>query len=391
MQCPHIPEISYGEYMEKVYQKMLRLHLPMTASLELTERCNLNCAHCYINRPPGDREAQMRELTTSQWQNLLDDMAQAGVLGLVLTGGETLLRDDFRKIYAHAKQRGMIINLFTNGTLIDPGLADFLRDLTPSMMEITVYGRTPQTYEAVTRVAGSYERCLRGIDLLLARGIPLALKTMVMTINAHELWDLKAWAEGLGAKFHYDMMLNARLDGGKQPLPLRLSPEEVVEFDRKDKKRYQEWLEFAEKFVGPHDSEYLYSCGAGLASFSIDSYGKMYPCLISRGASYDVTQGSFTEGWQEFLPKVRLQKPLNEYPCGRCELLSLCEQCPGWSHLEHGEPDRPVNYLCRVAHLRAQLLGLEENNSPGRPDQLVKKKQEKHTGKTCRYQEEDDR
>ena len=372
MECPHIPEISHGEYMEAVYRKMLHRHLPMAGFLELTERCNLNCAHCYINRPPGDREAQKRELTTPQWQHLLDDMAGAGVLGLVLTGGEILLRDDFREIYAHAKKRGMIISVFTNGTLIDPGLADFLRDLTPFMVEITVYGRTPATYEAVTRVPGSYERCLRGIDLLLARGIPLALKTMVMTLNAHELWDLKDWAEGLGVKFRYDMALNARVDGGQQPVSLRLSPEEVVEFDRQDKKRYQGWLEFAEKFVGPHDSEYLYSCGAGLASFSIDSYGRMFPCVISRGASYDVTQGSFAEGWQEFLPKLRLQKPRKDYPCGRCELLALCEQCPGWSQLEHGVPDRPVDYLCRVAHLRAQLLGLEEGKSSGRPDHLAK-------------------
>jgi radical SAM protein with 4Fe4S-binding SPASM domain len=371
MECPNIPQISYGEYMEEVYQKMLRRHLPMAGFLELTERCNLSCAHCYINRAPGDREAQMRELTTSQWQNLLNDMAQAGVLGLVLTGGETMLRNDFREIYSHAKKCGMIINLFSNGTLIDPGLADFLRDLTPSMVEITIYGRTPETYEAVTRVPGSHERCLRGIDLILARGIPLALKTMVMTIHAHELWDLKAWAEGLGVHFRYDMALNARIDGGKQPLPLRLSPEQVVEFDRKDKKRYQEWLEFAAKFVRPRDSEYLYACGAGLASFSIDSYGKIYPCLISRSAAYDVTQGSFAEGWQEFLPQVRLQKPRKEYPCGSCELLALCEQCPGWAHLEHGEPDCPVDYLCRVAHLRAQLLGLEESKSPEGLDQLV--------------------
>uniref|UniRef100_A0A7V6DPF3 Radical SAM protein n=1 Tax=Desulfobacca acetoxidans TaxID=60893 RepID=A0A7V6DPF3_9BACT len=139
----------------------------------------------------------------------------------VLTGGEILLRQDFQEIYAHAKKCGMLIELFSNGTLIDAGLADFLRDLTPAMVEITVYGRTQATFEAVTRVAGSYERCLEGIDLLLARGVPLTLKTMVMTINAHELWDLKAWAEGLGVGFRYDMMLNARLDGGQQPLALR--------------------------------------------------------------------------------------------------------------------------------------------------------------------------
>jgi radical SAM protein with 4Fe4S-binding SPASM domain len=342
-----------------VYQKVRERDLLFSAFLELTERCNLNCVHCYINRAAGDREAQKKELSLTQWQNLLDDMAEAGVLGLVLTGGEPLLRLDFQGIYTHAKKRGMIINLFTNATLITAELADFFRDLTPATVEISIYGHTRETYEAVTRTPGSHERCLRGIDLLLARGIPVALKTMVMKVNAHELWALKAWAEGLGVRFRYDATLNSRLDGGRQPLACRLSPEQVVEFDRKDEKRRQEWLEFAEKFVGSIDMEYLYSCGAGLSNFALNSYGEMYPCLISRSSAYDVIKGSFAEGWQKFLPGTRRLKPRNEYPCGRCDLHSLCDQCPGWASLEHGEPDVPVEYLCRVAHLRAGLLGIE--------------------------------
>jgi radical SAM protein with 4Fe4S-binding SPASM domain len=359
MQCPHLPEIDYGVYMKHLYQQMLRRRLPMAAFLELTERCNLNCVHCYINQPPGDREVQSRELTTSQWQDLLDEMAEAGVLGLVITGGEALIRPDFREIYAHARKRGMIISLFTNGTLITPEVADFLREVTPSMIEITVYGRTQSTYEAVTRAPGSYQKCLRGIDLLMARRIPLTLKTMVMTLNAHELWDLKTWAESLGVRFLYDAVLNARLDGGKQPWSFRLAPEQVVEFDRKDQKRYQEWMEFANKYIGPEKFEYLYTCSAGLSSFAVDAYGRMFPCLTSRGSAYDLMQGSFTEGWRDFMPALRTQKPRKEYYCIHCELHSLCNQCPGWSQLEHGEPDIPVEYICQVAHLRAQLLGIE--------------------------------
>jgi MoaA/NifB/PqqE/SkfB family radical SAM enzyme len=128
-------------------------------------------------------------------------MAGAGCLWLQLTGGQPLLRPDFRDLYLHAKKLGLLVTLFTNGTLLTPELADFLQDYPPFVVEITVYGLTKATYEVVTQVPGSYEKCLRGIDLLRARQIPLSLKTMVMTFNAHELEDMRVWSQGLGVGF----------------------------------------------------------------------------------------------------------------------------------------------------------------------------------------------
>ena len=59
------------------------------------------------------------------------------------------------------------------------------------------------------------------------------------------------------------------------------------------------------------------------------------------------------EGWYEFIPEFLTKKSTSDYACGRCELISLCGQCPGWAWLEHGNPEAPVEYLCRIAHLRA--------------------------------------
>ena len=358
MGCPHIPEIPYGEFSERLHDKGANRRLLLGASLELTERCNLRCAHCYINRPAGDRQAQNRELTFSQWAQLLDEMAAAGCLWLLMSGGEPLLRPDFREIYSYAKKQGMIITLFTNGTLLTPELADFLQEWPPFEVEITVYGRTKATYEAVTRAPGSYENCLRGIDLLLARQIPLELKTMLMTLNAHELWDLKAWAKSLGVSFRYDPALNARLDGGKEPLAFRLSPEEAVEFDVRDAERFQGWQKFIEAHQEVHAQDRLYTCGAGVSSLHLDPYGEMFICGMSRAAGFNLTQRSFRVGWEEFIPRVRAQRPQGDYPCNRCGLLALCDQCPAWGQLECNDPEMPVSYLCNLAHLRAEALGI---------------------------------
>ncbi len=361
MDCPHIPEIPLSEFSQGLQRVASAERVPLGASIELTERCNLRCVHCYINQPAGDREVQGRELSCDQWARILEEMAAAGCLWLVLTGGEPLLRRDFKDIYLHAKKLGMIIILFSNGTLITPELADFLAEWSPYLVEITVYGRTRATYEAVTRVPGSFDKCLQGIDLLLARKVPLELKSMAMTLNAHEIMDLQAWAQGLGLRFRYDAVLNPRLDGGKEPLALRLTPEEVVEFDRQDEARLKALHRFADQFVKPLQDNYLYHCGAGVVCAHVDPYGKMYLCLMAREAGFDLTQGSWDEGWRQFLPRLRYQKPRGDYPCGRCGLIVLCGQCPAWGRLEHDDPQKPVTYLCQIAHLRAAALGLLKN------------------------------
>jgi radical SAM protein with 4Fe4S-binding SPASM domain len=360
MECPRLPEIPYGEFSLRLHRQGLEQRFPLGVTLELTARCNLRCAHCYINRPAGDRQAQAEELSVQDWTRLLAEMSAAGTLWLLLTGGEPLLRRDFQEIYLAAKRAGMIITLFTNGTLITPEIADFWQEFPPFAVEITVYGLSRETYEQVTRVPGSHQRCFQGIEMLLARKLPLALKTSVMSLNVHELWDLKNWAAGRGVPFRFDAVLNARLDGGTTPLGVRLPPAEVVALDLQDEGRMSEWQEFVQKYLGPPpDPELLFHCGAGLNNFHVDASGTMFPCLMMRTEGFDLTRGSVQEGWQDFIPHLRDQKARKQTPCRRCRLISLCGQCPAWATLEYGNQEAPVDYLCDIAHRRARALGLD--------------------------------
>jgi radical SAM protein with 4Fe4S-binding SPASM domain len=356
MECPHIPEISLAQFGERLYDNAVVNRIPLGGSFELTFRCNLRCAHCYCNLSLNDQEAIEKELTTEEVFNILDQIAEAGCLWLLITGGEPLLRKDFLEIYTYAKKKGFIITLFTNGTIVTPEIADYLVQWPPFKVEITLYGVTSETHERVTQIPGSYKRSQRGIDLLLERKIPLGLKTMVMTLNHNELSQLKEYAEGLGVKFRFDPVLNPRLDGSKAPCEFRLSPEEVVELDLSDEKRVKEWREFCEKFIGPSESDNLYICGAGISTFHIDPYGKMSACEMTRFQNYDLRCGPFEEGWCKSIPEFLTLKPEGDYPCGKCDLISLCGQCPGWGWLENGSPEAPVEYLCQIAHLRAEAF-----------------------------------
>ena len=357
MECPHIPELSYGEFSKRLHDKVAGKRIPIVGSLEVTFRCNLRCVHCYVAH--GHRGiAGKQELTYTEICGILDQIVDEGCLWLLLTGGEPLLRPDLLDICTYAKGKGLLLTLFTNGTLITPRIADYLAEWRPVVVDITLYGRTQETYERITGVPGSHARCMRGIDLLLERGVPLKLKTMLMTLNKHELWDIKAYAEGLGVDFRFDPLVNAGLDGCRAPLAFRLSPEEIVQFDLADAKRLAIWQDLCNKVQEVQiDPRYLYVCRSGLNSFLVDPYGKLSLCAISRAPNYDLRRGSFREGWGEFLLQVRYQEATGDYRCNRCELLPLCSQCPAWARLEHGDPEKPVEFLCQLAHQRAEAFG----------------------------------
>ncbi len=162
--------------------------------LELTERCNNNCIHCCINLPMEDDGARQRELSTTAIKEILSETAALGALSIRFTGGEPLLREDFIDLYLHARRLGLKVLLFTNARLITPELADLFARTPPLLkIEVTVYGLKPESYEAVSRVPGSYEEFRRGIGLLRERNVPFVVKGALLPPNRAEMESFEAW------------------------------------------------------------------------------------------------------------------------------------------------------------------------------------------------------
>jgi radical SAM protein with 4Fe4S-binding SPASM domain len=353
-----VETISYAEFSLDLHHRMLAERLPANGTIEVTRRCPLNCQHCYNNLPMGDKAARSRELSCEEHCRLIDEIVEAGCLWLLFTGGEIFARRDFLDIYTYAKRKGLIITLFTNGTLITPRIADYLAEWRPFNIEITLYGATRETYERLTGVTGSYDRCLRGINLLLERGLPLKLKSVAVTVNKHEILEMQRFAESLGVEFKYDAMMSPRIDCSQSPLAVRLRPEEIVELDLADPTRVAEWRRIAAQFNGlsPQRDE-MYECGGGINSFAVDPEGKMSICVLSHVDAYDLRAGSFRDGWEKFLQPVRHKKRTRLTKCTNCQMKSTCGMCPANGELENNDPEAPVDFLCQVSHLRAATLG----------------------------------
>jgi radical SAM protein with 4Fe4S-binding SPASM domain len=343
--------------------------------MELTERCNNNCIHCYINLPVDDLNAKEREISKKEIQEILQEGVSLGCLTVRFTGGEPLVREDFEDLYIVARKLGLRVALLTNATLITPVLAKVFARTPPLIpVEVTLYGMKRSSYESVTRVSGSFKAAWGGIQLLLEYKVPFVVKGALLPPNREEIEEFESWASTIpwmdtAPSYSIFLELRARRDSKQKNQHikgLRLSPEDVVAFfSRGQEKFLKEMREFCSKFISPQGKN-IFSCGAGTRGGCVDAYGYFQPCMLLRHPDtvYDLKKGSFKDALANFFPKIRNIKTKNtDYlnRCVRCFLKGLCEQCPAWSWMEHGTLDTPVDYLCEVAHAQARALGLLED------------------------------
>lgn len=357
MSCLNLLEFAFDEWGDILLKPLNGGRYPLAGEFELTNRCNLTCKHCYINQPPGSIKAKHSELSTSQVEDILDQIAAAGCLHLLLTGGEPLLRPDFLEIYSHARRKGMLVMLFTNATMITPTIIEALKETPPVLIEVSIYGATRQTYETVTGVPGSYDRFIHGLQLLKESGLPVATKSVLLTLNRHELPQMQKLAEDMGLRYRYDGSMWPRFDGSDEPFNYRLSIEEMMELDDTDPERMQDWVDFYvhSKNLLMRNEKYIFSCGAGHRSFHIDASGNLDACMMVRKPAFNILEMGFKAAWEE-LGKFRLTERTKRVSCLTCSASGMCMQCPGWSQLVHNDNETVVDFICQLTKAREQKI-----------------------------------
>ena len=342
--------------------------------LEATVRCNLDCRHCPVNRPEGDKASKKRELTVDEIARLTGEAAAAGATRCVITGGEPLLRKDFYDIYQAVLSKGLRVSISTAATLVTAELVRFLKRFPPRDIEVAVFGVTRETYERVTRTPGSFEAFKRGLDRLLGSGITIRLAAMALRSNKHELPAIGDFCRAQAKDaYRIDPHLDLRYDRDEARnvhiRAERLSPKEIVRLERTGAEHVRTAPEVCAELppegrppggTGARDRR-LFRCGAGRRSFVIGPSGILRPCptLNHPDFSFDLRRGSLKEALEEFLPAALARETdRREFleKCRPCPVAASCLWCPARADLETGDLDRPVESLCRVAEARAEGL-----------------------------------
>lgn len=349
---------------KKILSRAARRQNPVNGSLELLPLCNMNCEMCYIRLNKKEAEEQGGLHDVEEWIQLGNEMAEAGVLFLLLTGGEPLMFPGFQRLYQELKRLGMILTINTNGTLLDKGWADFFAVHKPRRINITLYGADDAAYEKLCHYPGGFSKALEAIRLLRERGVDVKINGSVTKYNREDMETIYQIGERLGVPVHMDTYMLPGIHERNLPFDqqARLLPEQAAEAEISTWKRemqpevYRQYVEQSLMQVEKNEVSYpdQITCLAGNCSFAISWQGKMRPCLTFEEPAVSVFEEGFLSAWQKISESSKGLRV--SAACAKCPLRPVCKTCPASAWLETGRYDGMPEYLCRYSKEFVRLL-----------------------------------
>lgn len=331
--------------------------IPLTATFELTQACNLRCHHCYLE----NCQASDDELSTGQWLTCIDQAVDMGAFFVAFTGGEILLRPDFLEIAQYALKQGVFFSLQTNGTRIDINMADAIKELKPTKVETSLYGASARIHDGITGVPGSFEKTIKAIELLRQRKIKVGIKTTVMAENRDQVQPIRKIAEYLDAWLVTDPFVMPGIFGSDEITTHRMDDDEYRGYMVS-----QGWGRVSGKEVedlvrdnNRPDRRVL--CTAAKKKFTVSARGDVIPCVIWRHNCGNVKEQSLESIWSgEAMSKLRQLEFKDLKQCISCETYESCIRCAGLAQLETGDYHGCPSESRRMSRL---LKGIRDKNS----------------------------
>ena len=388
--------LSYSQWIDSLFAKSHEPGLPLSGTFELTARCNLDCRMCYIHKRKKDGEAARRELRAGEWLDLARTARDSQMLLLLLTGGEPLLRPDFRDIYKGCQELGLLLSVNTNGSLVDEEMVEFFRENPPLRINITLYGASAETYGRLCGDPSAYERTYRAVGALKEAGVRIKLNYSATPWNVGDLPTVYAFARANDLLIQTASYLFPPVRvgepcfrqggeevpkgrGGCGQTTTRLSPQEAgrVQWEYEAYRFAQEELrERTARMLSGLAVKDLQECQefpterircrAGATTFWITYDGQMRPCGMMNQPTADVRERGFASAWDAM--RAEREKILLPAACTACKWKEICEVCPAVTQAETGEFTGCPKYLCAKteAFLAAGARWLEgEREFPG--------------------------
>ena len=356
-------------YIQRLLDKACAMQQPVSGTFELTARCNLDCRMCYIHKRANDRLAMLLEKNTAWWVDLARQCQRSGMLTLLITGGEPLLRPDFEEIYRECKKLGLLISINTNAVLLDERLLALFAEEQPYRVNVSFYGASEETYHRLCGVSGVYDRVREAVLELKRRGVHLRLN---YTIASHNIDDAAA-IHAFAAAHDIPVQATSYLFP-----PLRACAFGPCENERPDAEtaaeyqyRYErislseESLQKKRETAGKLLSQTVplqspARCRAGISAFWVNCTGQLYACGMIPSVCCELSSMPFSTAWEELKQKSSvIRLPAH---CTSCAYRPQCEVCSAICYAENGHFDAPPEYLCRktAAHLRFLCEGAGE-------------------------------
>ena len=392
-------------------------------AINLTQRCNLACSHCYLDATTL-RDGSEDELSTQQVCDILDDIAQMddGTM-VVLTGGEPLARRDIEQIVQHGAGKDLAMVLGTNGTLLTKQRVKSLKAAGLMGAGISIDSLNPAFHDLFRGQVGSWQQAMKGIENCRSQGLTFQLHFSISDDNAHELNDIIEFARMSDARVLniFFLICTGRGESFSGISPLRY--EQTLKDIIKAQEKHTDLI--IRPRCAPHYKRVAHQqnpasrlnqisgregdgCIAGIHYARITHDGKVTACPYIETAVGDIHDQTFSSIWRDAADFQQLREPKLNGRCGRCEYRQLCGGCrarpvaagnalldedefctyvPGtgkvikaldlaeveiqWSEEAHTRLERIPRFVRKMVKKRAETYVAEQGESIVTPDHLA--------------------
>lgn len=348
--------IDYDLFISRLFAKAEKSGVPLGGSFELTSRCTLNCKMCYIHRRENDAAAISGEKSAEWWLNLAAKAKDAGMLLLLLTGGEPLIRRDFDEIYLGCKKMGLLVSVNTNGTLINDKKIRLFAENPPQRLNVTLYGACEKTYEDLCGSAAAYRKAVDAIKALKKANVNIKLNYSITPENAADASEAYELAKSLDIPIQPVSYMFSPVRSYGETVRLSAAEAAKAQFDWRrrhlgdeDFKKY-----ILHKQSAPIPDAFCsdtINCRAGSTTFWVTWSGEMTPCGMMPEPNVPIED--FGEAWQRL--RDERKNILLPSECKSCALRRECDMCAAVSKAESGRYGGLPQYACEKAHEYAKL------------------------------------
>lgn len=315
-------------FIDELNKLAQKRRTPLIMLFELTGCCNLDCKMCYVHYI-DHVQAKKEELSTQQWKAIFDDAIAAGMLFATLSGGECLLRKDFKELYLYLFDRGIRISINTNGILLNNDVISFLKKYPPASIQISLYGSSDEEYAIATGVP-AFSLLQKNLDALEQSEINFSIAITPSAVSKSftkriiEFTNLRKYRIKIA-----QLYISPREDVANAPA--QLSCEDICSF-----LEYAAFLkgrklksipidELPEAGTKGEKIAEKYHCTAGVSRAQIDWRGRMHPCVALPSISCSLLDHSYSEAWKLICDEVdRLAYPDK---CSACCYKNICKPC----------------------------------------------------------------
>ena len=350
-----------------LHSKGRKLGLPIAGNFELTARCNFNCPMCYVHLNQAEIEKSgKRELTAEEWIDIARKAKDKGMIFVLLTGGEPMMRKDFFEIYDAMRNMGLLISINSNGSMLKGEILERFLKTPPFRFNISLYGGSNETYEKMCSRA-VYDEVKENIRKLRSKGVEVSLNLSITPYNKDDLERIYKDAVELdvNVKASSYMYPPVRINGEVYGCGNRLTASEAamcsVKWDeiRFTEEEFTVRAENMSKLIDeyrescPIEADEGVRCRAGSSSFWITWDGKMLPCGMMTTPKADLLTTDFDKAWEfvrEETKKIRTPKE-----CTVCEYKEVCGVCAAVCFTETGSFDKVPYYICEKTKEQVKL------------------------------------